>query len=128
MKLITAVTCLIVGTQALATTAQDVKNKTAEAAETTAAYTKEQKEAFMKDMDQQITTLKKQIAEMKSKAGKSKDQTVQDLEKKQKNLETQYTSLKNSSGRAWDKLKVGVSKAWDQLKTSVSEAKEEMKK
>lgn len=128
MKLATFLTVLIFGLLSLATTAQDVKNKASETADTTAAYTREQKEAFMKEMDQKIVSLKKQISEMKSKADKSKNETVRDLEKQQKDLETKYTSLKNSSGRAWDKLKVGVSNAWDQLKTSVNDASEEMKK
>lgn len=111
-----------------ATSATDVKDKAAETAGAAAEYTKEQKDAFIKEMEENLKVLKARIKEMKSKAGKTKDQTVVKLEKEQKDLEHDLTAMKNSSGRAWDKLKSGVSKAWSEIKSSMNEASEELKK
>jgi hypothetical protein len=111
-----------------ATSAKDVKNKAGETVDTATEYTKEQKEAFTKEMEENLATLKAKIKEMKAKTGKSKDATVAKLEKEQKDLEHDLAAMKKSSGRAWDKLKNGVSKAWDDVKSSMNEASGEFKK
>jgi septation ring formation regulator EzrA len=80
------------------------------------------------EMEENLTSLKTKIKEMKSKAGKSKDDTVVKLEKKQKNLEHDIAKMKKSSGQAWDKLKSGVSKAWSDIKSSMGEASAELTK
>lgn len=113
---------------ASATSANDVKNKASETVDTAAEYTKEQKESFVKDMEENLAALKTQIKTMKEKAGASKDETVKKLEAKQAQLEKDLAQMKKSSGNAWSKLKSGVSKAWSEIKTSMSEAKEEFKK
>ncbi len=111
-----------------ATTATDVKEKAGETADAAADYTKEQKEAFVKEMEKNLTNLKAKIKELKNQAGKSKDKTIENLEIEQKNLEKDLTAMKSSSGRAWAKLKSGLTKAWIEVKNSMSEAKEELKK
>lgn len=111
-----------------ATSASDVKKKASETVNAATNYSKEQKEAFVKDMEENLADLKTQIKAMKEKVGESKDETIKKLETQQSQLEKDLLQMKNSSGNAWNKLKSGVSKAWSELKTSMSEAKEELKK
>ena len=113
---------------ALATSASDVKNKAGETADAAAQYTKEQKDAFVKEMQKNIDDLNAKIKDMKAQAGKSKDENLAKLEEKKKNMEHDLAALKNSSGKAWDKLKAGMSKAWDDIKSSMNDAGQEMKK
>lgn len=113
---------------AFAASSADVKNKAGEAVDTAVEYTKEQKEAFVKEMESNLDTLKTKINEMKAKAGKSKDTSVARLEKEKDEIETKLSSMKKSSGKAWTKMKDGVSKAWSNIKTSMNEAGEELKK
>lgn len=113
---------------AFATSVNDVKNKANETVDAAADYTKEQKDAFVKDMEENIEGLKSQIKTMKEKAGESKDDTLKKLEGKQAQLEKDLAQMKKSSGNAWNKLKSGVSKAWTEIKSSMTEAKEELKK
>jgi len=122
------IAALTLSQKALATSAKDVKHKSNESVYAAADYTKEQKEAFVKDMEENLDGLKAQIKTMKEKAGESKDETVKKLEAKQAQLEKDLAQMKKSSGNAWNKLKSGVSKAWSEIKTSMSEAKEELKK
>ena len=128
MKLIIVLLAAALAINVFATSASDVTDKAGETAETAASYTKEQKDAFVKEMEENLTALKLKIKEMKAKAGKSKDETVVKLEKEQKNLEHDIGAMKSSSGKAWGKLKAGVSKAWSEIKISIGEAKEELKK
>jgi myosin heavy subunit len=113
---------------ASATSAKDLKHKATETVDAAADYSKEQKDAFVKDMEENIADLKTQIKTMKEKAGESKDETLKSLEIKQAQLEKDLAKMKKSGGNAWNKLKTGVSKAWSEIKTSMSEAKEELKK
>ena len=128
MKFFVLLLSLFLTHTTFATSASDVKNKAGETADAAADYTKEQKEAFVQEMEENLKTLKAKIKEMKAQAGKSKDATITKLEKEQKDLEHDLGAMKHSSGRAWDKLKMGVSKAWTEIKSSMNEAKEELKK
>lgn len=119
---------LALSNTAIATSAKDIKTKATETVDAAADYSKEQKDAFVKDMEENIDSLKAQIKTMKEKAGASKDETVKKLESKQEQLEKDVAQMKKSSGNAWGKLKSGVSKAWSEIKTSMSEAKDELKK
>lgn len=113
---------------AFATTAKDVKDKTAAAADSAVEYTKEQKDAFVSDMEQKLASLKKELHELEVKADKTKNEQIKALEKRQKELEADLRKLKASSGQAWSKLRAGLSKAWDQMADSFSEAKKELQK
>ena len=126
--LLLIIAALAMTEMATATSVKDVKNKASDTVDAAANYTKEQKEAFVKDMEDNIAGLKSQIKTIKEKAGASKDETVQKLEAKQLQLENDLGQMKKSSGNAWGKLKTGISKAWSELKASVTEAKEELKK
>ncbi len=119
---------LLFASNAFATSASDVKDKAGETVNTATHYTKEQKDAFVKEMDENLTTLKAKIADMKSHADKSKDENLTKLEGEQKKLEKKISSMKHSSGKAWDKLHAGVTKAWDNIKSSMNDATDELKK
>ena len=128
MKLIVILLAAVLSQNVFATSATDVKDKAGETADAAANYTKEQKDAFIKEMEANLATLKTKIKDMKAKAGKSKDESVVKLEKEQKSLEHDIAAMKSSSGKAWGKLKAGVSKAWSDIKTSMGEAKDEISK
>ena len=128
MKLLIILLSAVLTQNVFATSATDVKNKAGETAEAAADYTKEQKDAFVKEMESNLAILKTKIKDMKSQAGKSKDDTVVKLEKEQKDLEHDIAAMKKTSGKAWGKLKSGVSKAWTDIKTSLGEAQDEITK
>lgn len=116
----------------LATTSDEVKQKTSDAVEAAADYSKEQKEAFQKDMEVKIDVVKTEIADLKKKAAtktgeaKKEAQTqIANLEKKQSELKADLAKLKKSSGKAWAEVKVGMGKAWDSLADSYKKAKAE---
>jgi hypothetical protein len=127
-KLVIIVLFAVLSQNSFATSAQDVKSKAGQTADAAADYTKEQKDAFMKEMQSNLATLKAKVKEMKSKAGQKKDENVTKLEKEQKNMEHDLAAMKKSSGKAWDQLKSGMSKAWDDVKSSMKDASTEMKK
>ena len=128
MKLLVILLSAILTQNVFAKSATDVKDKAGETADAAANYTKEQKDAFVKEMEENLETLKTKIKDMKTKAGKSKDESVVKLEKEQKDLEHDIAAMKKTSGKAWGKLKTGVSKAWSEIKTSLGEAKDEITK
>ena len=128
MKLLVILLSALLTQNVFATSATDVKEKAGETADAAANYTKEQKDAFVKEMEENLATLKTKIKDMKAKAGKSKDESVVKLEKEQKDLEHDIAAMKKTSGKAWGKLKTGVSKAWSEIKTSLGEAKDEITK
>lgn len=128
MKTAALVLTISLSVPAWARTAEEVKEKTAEAGKAAVEYTKEQKAAFVSEMENKIDAVKSEIETMKQKTTAATEQKVKDLEDKQKALEEQLTKLKNSSGRAWSKIREGTASAWKQLQQSVSDAKKEMTK
>ena len=135
MKLVFAAIILIIGYHAFSTTSDEVSSKTKAAAQSAADYTVEQKEAFQKSMEKNMTALQKQIADLKAKAvtaqGDAKTKTnskINDLEMKQAELQKTMSDLKKSTGRAWAKMKDGMAATWSKAKETVSEAEAEMKK
>lgn len=110
----------------LATTGQDVKKKTVEAGEVAVEYTKEQKDAFVRDMEENIDSVKKEIKDLKTKAGKETDEKVKRLEAYQAQLEKDLAKLKKSTGSAWQEVRKGTVSAWEELRKAVSNAKKEL--
>jgi TolA-binding protein len=117
---------LVASILAFATSGQDVKKKTVEAGETAVEYTKEQKDAFVHEMEENIDAVKKEIKTLKSKANQKADEKIKKLEEHQGRLEADLKRLKKSSGKAWQEIRKGTSSAWDQLKAAVSNAKKEL--
>ena len=71
--------CLTLSQLSLATTTADVKDKAGEAVDEAANYTKEQKDAFVKEMDENLAVIKAKIKTMKEKTAASSDATLAKL-------------------------------------------------
>lgn len=119
---------------AFASKKEEVKQKTAEAAAAVVDYSKEQKEQFQKEMEDNLAAINKEIAELKShvsdvsgEAQKELNEKITALESKQSELSQRLAKLKKSSGKAWSEMKSGVTKAWDALSGSYKKAKAEFK-
>ncbi|WP_413585481.1 hypothetical protein [Bdellovibrio sp. HCB274] len=117
---------------AFATTTEEVKQKTSDAAASAMNYSKEQKDAFQKEMEanlaemkNEINALKKAAAEKSGDAKKEMNGQINNLEKKQATMSKDLAQLKKSSGKAWGHMKDGMSKAWDSISDSYSKAKAE---
>lgn len=118
----------------LATTKEEVKEKTVEAAEAVADYSKDQKEQFQKEMETKLGDLNAEIKELKANASqvsgeakKEMKEKIGALEAKQAEMKKDLAKLKKSSGKAWVEMKRGVSNAWDSLSDSYKKAKAEFK-
>ncbi|MEN0060166.1 MAG: hypothetical protein AAGB31_15110 [Bdellovibrio sp.] len=134
-KIIFASAVFLASLTAGATSKEEVQEKTAVAAQAASDYTKEQKEQFQKDMEENLRSLKSEIAELKKSASEKSGvvqaemkEKIQALEKKQEAVKKDLAHLKKSSGKAWIELKSGVSRAWDSLSESYQKAKSEFKK
>ncbi|MGE5085601.1 MAG: hypothetical protein ACM3MG_04825, partial [Bacillota bacterium] len=67
-SILVALMALSLTPSAFATTKEEVKHKTSEAADAAVNYSKEQKEQFQKDMQANLDDLKKEIADLKKSA------------------------------------------------------------
>lgn len=132
--LILSVITLSFALPAFASKKEEVKQKTAEAASAVVDYSKEQKEQFQKEMEDNLAAINTEIVELKSHvseasgdAKKELNEKIAALESKQAELSKNLAKLKKSSGKAWTEMKTGVSKAWDVLSDSYKKAKAEFK-
>lgn len=135
MKAIFILLSLVISQSAYSTTAGDVQSKAKDAAGSAADYTVEQKQAFQKSMEENISSLKSEVSALKTKATFAKgdaqikmNERIKQLEKRRIELTNKLATLKNSSGRSWSKLKSGMSSAWSKAKQAVSDAHDEMNK
>lgn len=133
-EMILLVAALMIPAASFATTAEDVKQKTSEAATTASNYTKEQKDKYQAEMKTKLDHMKQDLAQMKKDAAKKSAAAKQDmqqeiskLEKKQNDMKQSLAKLEKSSGKAWDEMKDGMSKSWDDLSTSYESAKQKFK-
>ena len=114
--------------------AQVVKQKASETVQAASDYTKEQKEEIQKSTEDKLNTISAEISDLKKDAknatGKAKeeiDQELKYLERKQASLKKDLQRWKESSGKAWDEMKSGMSAAVDRLGESYQRAKKELK-
>jgi hypothetical protein len=109
------------------TTATDVKNKAGETVDTARRYASEKKDEFEKRMGDKMKSLRDDVTELKDKAKngaeKTADDTVKDLEAKEKTADAKLGELGKAGGKAWSSLKAGVEKAVDDLDEGVQKAK-----
>ena len=111
-----------------ATSASDVQNKAGETVDTAAEFSKEKRDRFVKEMDENLAILSAKIKDLKSKTGNSKDQTVSKLEDDRKTLEHNITKMKKTSGKAFVRVRDGLVKAWNDIKSSLNSASEDAEK
>lgn len=128
------VSLLMIHNVAVATTREEVNQKTKAAVDAAVDYSKEQKATAEKNMEESLTSMSNKISELKRDAkkltGKAKvemDQQISAMEKKQAELSQDYDKLKKTSGRAWSEMKSGFSKAFDSLSDGYEKAKTEFK-
>lgn len=89
----------------------------------------EMREKYIKELEQKlveydvkIDKMKVQLAEAKADMKMEYRYQVTNLERKRDEFVVKYGQLKDSSGHAWDDLKLGTEKAWDELEDSFEKA------
>ncbi len=109
-------------------TAEDVKRETGEALETTRAYTLQQRDEFLKEMDVKLKQLDRQIDELKVKAKVARAQSKAELEEQINQLEKERDTarrkleeLRASGAEKWKDLKSQAEIAMNDLENSVKQ-------
>lgn len=99
-------------------------------------FSKEQKDKIQKEFKEQLTALEKEIQDIKAKAKTAKqtasaesqkqiNDQIEFLEKRRAELKADFKNLQNSSGKAWDQVKLGFQNSMTALKESFQKAKQE---
>lgn len=114
---------------------QAVKEKAKETVTAVKEYTKDEKEKVQKDLQAQIEKMKSEMSSISdsvkgktAEAKKSVDSKLKEMNLKREELEKDLSSLKKSSGRAWDKLRAGIQDSVKGLQNAISKAKDEFNK
>ena len=89
----------------------------------------EERNEYMLKLEKNLTEYNAKLEEMKAKAAKIKDDMkadylsrVESLEKERDDLAVKYSQLKESSGQAWDDIKIGTQKTWSALEEALEKA------
>lgn len=117
-------------------TAEDVKEESAEAVETAAAYTEARKDEYMEQinsrleaMDREIEALEKKIqagtTEMKAESQAKLNAALATLRTQKAAAEQQYEELKTASSEGWDDIKTGMDAAMDDMQVAFEKAQSE---
>lgn len=126
---------VMIGTEALAaadppqsSTTDKVLRDTKEAVESTKQYTLQQKEAFQKTFQAELTEIQGKIAELQKKTGAASvearsemHKALQDLERKKNEARKQLDDVSQSTSAGWSKLKENLNRTLDDLKKSYQE-------
>jgi uncharacterized protein HemX len=118
-----------------AVTKEDVKNKAAEAYDTTKAYTQEQMQAFREQTESRLAEYEKEIDQLQAKAEKLEgdakakaDQQLTVLRQKRDAVSEKLKELGSSSANAWEQIKSGVDAAMEDLGNAYKKAAAEFSK
>ncbi len=113
-------------------TMDDVRRDTSNALETTATYSKQNKDLLVKDLKEQLTIMDAKIDELRLKGkGLASDAKVKwdvkmsELEIKRKSASAKLTDIENSSAEAWGDVEKGAQSAWVELKKAYQDASNE---
>jgi len=125
---------LIVGCDHEKTTSQQldqVKTETAQAATDMKDYTFAEKDAFVKYMQGQLTTLNQDLDKLAAKIDSSSDAIKAEAKPKLQDLRDQATKLNrqladdsNATASTWDSVKAGTKKGYDALAASFADARQ----
>jgi uncharacterized membrane protein YccC len=117
------------GDQPRTSTTDKMAQDTKEALEATKQYTLRQKEAFQKNVQEELNELQRKIAALQKKtdaatveARKDMQKAIQDLEKKKDEARKKLEEVNESTSLAWTTLKDGMTAAVEDLKKSYKEA------
>lgn len=113
-------------------TAEEVREKAAQAAGAATDYAKQEKEDYIgkvqKEMDEleaELDALKTEARKTTAKAKAKLDGEIKVSEDKWKTAERKFTELKSTGADAWESMKAGVDKAMDDLKQSFARNKKQ---
>ena len=94
----------------------------------------EQRNEYIKKLEENITVYNKKIADMKEKSAEVKADMkteylaqVDSIEKKRDAFVAKCAQLKESNEHAWDDVKAGTEKAWNELEQSFGRASSRFK-
>lgn len=100
-----------------------------EAIDATKSYTAQQKEAFQRKAQAELTALQKQIAALQSRVGEASAATradlqasIADLEKKKEGARKKMDELRSATDAKWADVKSGVSSALDEVQAAYRKA------
>jgi uncharacterized phage infection (PIP) family protein YhgE len=112
----------------------DVKQKAGEAAKTAKEYLAQQQEKYLKEAQEKLNNLNKQISDLRQQAEKQTGEMQQklndqadSLQKQMDDAKAKLAALKDASGDAWKKLKSGVDSAMTEMEKAYKQAETESK-
>lgn len=115
-------------------TGDDVKQKVGEAMDSAKEFTKQKRDEYAKQIDQQLKDLDGKIAELETKGAKLKDdakvkwnEQLEDLKSKRGKVSEKVKEFNESSAEAWEGLKKDLDIAWGNLKEAYDKTAEEVK-
>ncbi len=133
--LVAAVILFEPGVGGAATSAEQVKQETKEAAETAGQYAKEQQQELrvrmrrsLEKLDEEIKLLQQDIEHTSKEVSRTSQMQMDELKAKREKLSGQLQDLEKSSGAAWRKIRQGFDKAFSERESALKEAKTEFQK
>ncbi len=125
---------VILNHRVFATELKDITRNAKQTVETTAHYTDEQRQQIQKRIETQYNELKTDISILTENISKTHGETknklqaeLADLKLKQNQVSNSLKRFSQSSGKAWDEIKVGLDQSLDQLGQSYKKAKDQFK-
>lgn len=113
-------------------TAEEVREKAAQAAGAATHYAKQEKEEYIGKVQKEMDELKAEIGKLKTEARKASakakaklDDDIKVSEDKWKTAERKFVELKSASADAWEGMKAGVDKAMEDLKQTFARNKKQ---
>jgi chromosome segregation ATPase len=105
-------------------TEKQVQQEAKQALDTLKAYTEQQKEAYQKQVGDQVAEMQKKLEELKAQVEKATPELKARLEKElgetSKDLDTLQKNL--------EEMKTATEKAWDDLKSNINQIQEKWQK
>ena len=116
-------------TEKQATATQDVKKEAKELADTALAYSLEQKEKYTQEVlkklsqyNQMFITLDRKVSAMGEQAKNDMMGEIANVNTKKNQVSAKMRELQNSTGEAWEDVKVGLDKAIDDMDEAYKQA------
>lgn len=107
------------------TSAEKVAKETQEAIEATKEYTAQQKEAFQRKAQKELTAIQRQIMGLREKIAKASESTradlqksLNELEKKKGGVKEKVDELKGATDAKWHEVREGMNHALNEFKHS----------
>ena len=105
-------------------TEKQVQQEAKQALDKLKAYTEQQKEAYQKQVGDQIAEMQKKLAELKAQVDKAAPELKARLEKEMAGSKEDLDTLQKNL----EEIKTATGKAWEDVKTKVNQALEDWQK